>query len=49
LVRISNDSRENLFAVVHELFMRHDVTDWRKCMVVLTDVKLRIKRPSTVG
>jgi predicted nuclease of predicted toxin-antitoxin system len=46
LVRLSVPSRERLLARVPEVFQTEAVHQWSGCLVVVTDHKVRILRPS---
>ena len=46
LVRLSAPSRERLLARVLEIFQTQAVHQWSGCLVVVTDHKVRILRPS---
>ena len=45
LVRLKSPGRRALFAKVQMTFEREDVESWRGCFVVLSDSKLRVRRP----
>ncbi|HMJ66025.1 MAG TPA: DUF5615 family PIN-like protein [Candidatus Binatia bacterium] len=45
LVRLRVPGRQALTARIVEAFRLHEVESWRKCFVLLTDHKLRIRRP----
>lgn len=45
LVRLRNPGRIALTKIVSELFRNNDVSDWPGCFIVLTERKLRIRRP----
>jgi len=44
IVRLSDDSRENLLHCVLSAFQSHPVEEWRGSLVTLTEVKLRVKK-----
>ena len=46
LVRLAQPSRIELLARVASLFVTEDVDQWRGCLVVATDHKVRVKRPA---
>jgi predicted nuclease of predicted toxin-antitoxin system len=46
LVRLHNPTRRRLTERVRLLFQTEDVTAWRRCFVVATDHKLRVRRPT---
>ncbi len=48
LVRLQQPSRRELTRRVRSLFLAHDVTHWRGCYVVATEIKLRIQHPGAV-
>jgi predicted nuclease of predicted toxin-antitoxin system len=45
LVRLRAPGRIALTEIVRELFRNKDVSDWPGCFIVLTERKLRIRRP----
>ena len=45
LVRLTRPGREALFARVSTLFQTEKVEDWAGCLVVVTDRKVRVRRP----
>lgn len=45
LVRLDAPSRRNLIARMAQLFECEDVDSWTGCFVVVTDTKIRIRRP----
>lgn len=45
LVRLRTPGRRALTRKLHHLFATEDVEEWQRCFVVLTDRKLRIRRP----
>lgn len=45
LVRLVNPSRQNLIEQVTSAFKTEAVETWRRCFVVLTERKIRIRRP----
>lgn len=45
LVRLANPSRRRLIDRVEEIFRNENVEGWRGCFVVMTDRKIRIRRP----
>lgn len=46
LVRLSNPGRKALTWMVKNLFETEDVESWQSCFVVVTERKIRIKRPA---
>jgi predicted nuclease of predicted toxin-antitoxin system len=45
LVRLQNPGRRALSNRVHAVFRAENVADWKRCFVVVTDRKIRIRRP----
>jgi predicted nuclease of predicted toxin-antitoxin system len=45
LVRLVNPSRQNLIQHVTSAFKTEDIGSWQRCFVVLTERKIRIRRP----
>lgn len=45
LVRLAKPGRDSLFERVSTLFSTEPVEEWRGCLVVATDRKIRIRRP----
>jgi predicted nuclease of predicted toxin-antitoxin system len=45
LVRLRRSSRRRLIARVHSVFATERVEDWRGCIVVVTENKVRVRRP----
>ena len=45
LIRLRSPGRLALTGRVRELFAKEDPESWKKCFVVVTDRKLRIRRP----
>lgn len=45
LVRLRDPGRIALTEIVRELFRNKDISDWSGCFIVLTERKLRIRRP----
>jgi predicted nuclease of predicted toxin-antitoxin system len=45
LVRLAQPGRDALLARVAMLFATEPVDQWRSCLVVATDHKVRVKRP----
>jgi hypothetical protein len=45
LVRLAQPGREALLARVAMLFATEPIEQWRGCLIVATDHKVRIKRP----
>jgi hypothetical protein len=46
LVRLPRPGRDALFARVSTLFQTEKVEDWTGCLVVVTDRKVRVRRPA---
>jgi hypothetical protein len=46
LVRLSRPGRDALYARVSTLFQTEKVEHWAGCLVVVTDRKVRVKRPA---
>jgi predicted nuclease of predicted toxin-antitoxin system len=46
LVRLAQPSREALYARLSTLFRTEDVGGWKRCIVSVTDHKVRVKRPT---
>lgn len=47
LIRLINPSRRKLIEKIVEIFQRENVENWKRCFLVLTENKLRIKRPKS--
>ncbi len=45
LVRLGNPSRRELINRLKKIFEAEDVESWSRCFVVVTDHKLRIRKP----
>jgi predicted nuclease of predicted toxin-antitoxin system len=45
LVRLARPGRDALFERVVTVFRTENVEDWRGCLVVVTDRKVRVRRP----
>lgn len=45
LVRLKSPGRRALFNRVKQAFEREDAEQWRRCFVVLTETKLRVRAP----
>ena len=45
LVRLARPGRDALFERLVAVFRTENVEDWRGCLVVVTDRKVRVKRP----
>src|SRR5215469_1406265 len=45
LTRLQSPSRQNLIARISELFEAEDISSWAGCFVVVTERKIRIRRP----
>lgn len=46
LIRLQEPSRRNLIARATELFEREDVERWQGCFVVISERKIRIRKPA---
>ena len=46
LMRLQEPSRGNLIARASELFEREDIERWQGCFVVVSERKIRIRKPS---
>ncbi|MBI2187044.1 MAG: DUF5615 family PIN-like protein [Acidobacteria bacterium] len=46
LVRLARPGRDALFNRVVTVFQTEHVEDWRGCLVVVTDRKIRVRRPT---
>lgn len=49
LVRLRDPGRNALLKRVHGLFQTEAVENWKRCFVVVTDRKLRIRNPNITG
>ena len=45
LIRLQSPSRRNLIARTTELFEAENVSGWARCFVVVTERKIRVKKP----
>ena len=45
ILRVADDSRANLIRVVLQAFQEQDVGTFERALVVVTDVRMRIRRP----
>jgi hypothetical protein len=45
ILRVTDDSRENLIRLVLQAFAEHDISAFQRALVVVTDVKIRIRHP----
>src|ERR1700756_181087 len=45
LIRLQSPSRRNLIARTTELFETENVSGWARCFVVVTERKIRVKKP----
>ena len=45
IVRLGNPSRGKLIEQIRSAFSQENVEDWQRCFVVLTDRKIRIRKP----
>jgi predicted nuclease of predicted toxin-antitoxin system len=45
IVRLANPSRRALIRRIEEIFSCEPVVDWQRCFVVVTDRKVRVRRP----
>jgi predicted nuclease of predicted toxin-antitoxin system len=44
LIRLQNPGRAALIGLLKSIFERYDVEKWKKCFVVLSEMKIRIQR-----
>ncbi len=49
LMRLQSPSRQNLLLRTTELFETEDVNGWAGCFVVVTERKMRVKRPAAAN
>lgn len=49
LVRLGQATNRDLSALVAAAFHREDVGSWAGCFVVLTELKVRVRRPGTAS
>ena len=47
LVRLARPGRNALFERIVSVFQTENVEDWKECLVVMTDRKIRVRRPPT--
>ena len=47
IIRLSNPSRSALIRKISAVFQSEDVKKWQGCFIIMTDNKLRIKRPDS--
>jgi predicted nuclease of predicted toxin-antitoxin system len=47
LVRLARPGRNALFERIVSVFQTENVEDWKECLVVVTDRKVRVRRPPT--
>lgn len=47
LIRLRLPSRRALIARLTDVFRSEDVSSWTKCFVVVTDRKIRVRRPAS--
>ena len=45
LVRLQNPGRTALFNLLSSIFRNHDIETWKGCFAVVSETKIRIKRP----
>lgn len=45
IVRLRTPGRENLYQRVKQVFEEENVELWGRCLVIVSDVKIRIQRP----
>lgn len=45
LIRLSSPSRSNLIFRLRQIFGKENVENWKGCFVVVTERKIRIRRP----
>ena len=46
LLRLKNPSRREIIDRVTEVAGSHDISSWARCFVVLSESKVRVRRPS---
>ena len=46
LVRLREPTRRRLIDRLAGVFQRNDIRDWQGCLVVLSDSRIRVRRPS---
>jgi hypothetical protein len=46
LVRLQTPDQQSLIERVHEVFQKHGIEDWNGCIVVVTELKVRVVRPT---
>jgi predicted nuclease of predicted toxin-antitoxin system len=46
LIRLHSPSRLNLAERINELFQAEDINGWARCFVVVTERKIRVRRPA---
>jgi predicted nuclease of predicted toxin-antitoxin system len=44
IVRLQNPGRVVLFSLLSSIFRNHDIEAWKGCFVVLSEIKIRIRR-----
>jgi len=47
IFRLSNPSRQELIKRIAGIFKLENVEGWKRCFVIITDNKIRIKRPDS--
>ena len=47
LIRLRNPSRRQIVARLQQILASEPIETWARCFVVITDQKLRIRRPNT--
>jgi hypothetical protein len=47
LIRLRLPSRQALIARLIDIFRRENVSSWMRCFVVVTDRKIRVRRPGS--
>ncbi|RMG37989.1 MAG: hypothetical protein D6732_05775 [Methanobacteriota archaeon] len=47
IVRLSNPSRRKIINRLSTIFKFENVEKWKKCFVVVTDSKIRVRKPSS--
>jgi len=47
VIRLQAPSRQNLLTRVRDVFQVENVTEWTNCFVVVTERKIRVKKPGS--
>jgi hypothetical protein len=48
LVRLARPGRNALFERIVSVFQTENVDEWKECLVVVTDRKIRVRRPPPI-